>query len=149
MTDVVALVLEPAAVLRSEHGDDPRDVAKRVLEDEIVGRAEVGFFPVVLPGLIAIGQREDPEIHAAHVERAHLRTKHRRRLQAIVDGHVQAAAGRDVDDRLASILEPRQKCQVGRGIRRWPPVARIAGVHVQDGRTGPSCRDSLLRQHVG
>ena len=45
--------------------------------------------------------------------------------EAIVHGHVQAAAGGHVDHHLAALLEPRQEHQVGRGIRRRTPVTRF------------------------
>ena len=75
VANVVALVLEAAPVLLPEHREYLRDVAKRVLEDEVFGRTEVWFLPVVFPGLVPVGEREEPEIHAAHVERAHLRAE--------------------------------------------------------------------------
>ena len=52
---------------------DALDVVEGVAEDEIVACREIGFLPVVLPGRVAFGEREDAEVHRAHVERAHLR----------------------------------------------------------------------------
>src|SRR5262245_45498224 len=68
VTDVVALVLEPAAVLLSQDRQNPGDVPKGVLEDEVFGRAEIRLFPVVLPRLIPFRQRVERKVHAAHVE---------------------------------------------------------------------------------
>ena len=56
MPDVVAFVLEARAVLLAEHLQDALDVAERVAEDEIVGAPQIGLLPVVLPGLVAIGE---------------------------------------------------------------------------------------------
>ena len=59
MADVVAFVLEARAVLLAEHLQDALDVAECVAEDEVVGAAQIGLLPVVLPGLVAIGEPED------------------------------------------------------------------------------------------
>ena len=55
VADVVAFVLEARAVLVAERLDDALDVAKRVAEDVVVGAAEIAFLPIVLPGLVAVG----------------------------------------------------------------------------------------------
>src|SRR5271165_1156561 len=51
MPDVVALVLEPRAVSLVEQFHDARNVTERIAEDEVVGRAQVRYFPIVLPCL--------------------------------------------------------------------------------------------------
>jgi len=90
-----------------EQLEDPLDVAERVAEDEVVGAAQVGLLPIVLPGLVAIRQREDAEVHRAHVERANLRLGNQRRGEPLLDRHVEAAAGRHVDDGVGRLLDPR------------------------------------------
>ena len=70
-------------------------------------------------------------------------------LQAIVHGHVEAAARSDVDDRAAAFLEPGQERHEGVGIRSGTPVARITRVHMENGGSRASSRDALLRDHVG
>ena len=52
--------------------DDARDIAEGIAEDEIVGAAKVRLLPFELPFLVALGEREEREVHRAHIERAHL-----------------------------------------------------------------------------
>jgi len=54
MADIVAFVLEARAMLVSEPSQNGFDVAKRVAEDEVVGRAQIGLFPVELPLFVAV-----------------------------------------------------------------------------------------------
>jgi hypothetical protein len=79
---------------------DVSDIPESVAEDEVVGAAQVRLFPVVLPALVAVGQREDAEVHRAHVERAHFGLRHQWRRKAFLHGHVERAAGGDVEHRV-------------------------------------------------
>ena len=106
---------------------------------------EIRLLPVELPLLVAVGEREEGEVHRAHVERAHLRLGHQRRLQAILDRHVEAAAGGDVDDRVGRLLDARQELHEHLGIGRRPAGLRIARMEMEDRRTGLRRLDRLAR----
>jgi hypothetical protein len=59
--DIVAFTLEPGPVAFAQQLQDALDIAKSVAVDEVVGAAPIGFFPVVFPGRIAVGERIDAE----------------------------------------------------------------------------------------
>ena len=111
---------------------------------------EIRLLPGVLPRLHPISGARDVEIHAAHVEAAHLGLRLQRCRQAIVQGHVQAAAGGDVHHCIDVLLDHGQKahehCRVG---RRFTGVW-IARVQMDDGgaRLGSSIEDRAISSGV-
>ena len=124
------------------------DVLERVAEDEVAARLQVLRLPVVFPlfALVEIGI--EPEIHRAHVERAHFGLRQQRRREPLLHRHVVAAAGRDVDDRVGPGLDLRQELHEDFRIGRGPSVFRIARVQMQDRRTRFGRADRARRDLV-
>ena len=105
---VVALELEAGAA-RADLAHDRLDVGERVLEDEVARHLEVRLLPVVLELRDPGGHREDPEVEAAHVQGAQLGVEPPHGGEPLVERHPQAAAGRDVDDRVGAVEDARQE----------------------------------------
>ena len=105
---------------------------------------EMAPLPLVLEGRIAVEHRVEAEVHRAHVERAHLRPGPQRRRQALLQGHAVAAAGGDVDHRIAGLLDARQELHEHGGIGRRPAVLGIARMQMEDRRPGLGRLDRLL-----
>ena len=61
--------------------------------------------PLVLELLEALQHREQAEVHRAHVERRQFGLEQWPRAHALLDGHVRAAAGGDVDDGVGAALD--------------------------------------------
>src|SRR5487761_1784173 len=72
MADVVAFELEARAVTLAQFLEGTLDVHEGVLEDEVARHLQVFWLPLVLEFLVAVQHRIEPEVHRAHVERAHL-----------------------------------------------------------------------------
>jgi hypothetical protein len=137
---------EARAVLFAERFEDALDIAKRVAEDEIVAPAQVGLLPVMLPRAVVILEREYAEIHRSHVERAHLRLGEQRRGEPLLEGHMDASAGREM------LTTASVACLMRAGIacrrRDWALAGRrIAGIQVQNGGARLRGLDSLRRFH--
>ena len=144
MAGIVALELEAGAVRFSQILENALYILECISEYEVVRAPKIGLFPIVFPGLEAVGRLEDAEIHRAHVERGDLRLGDQRRRHALLDGHAEPAPGRNVDDGAGVLLDPRQEIHEHRGVGRRPAVNRVAGVEVED--RGPRLRrpDRLL-----
>ena len=129
--DVVALELE-AGPERAEPAEDVLHVLERVPEDEVPTVLEEGRLPVVQEGVVAGEHGEQPEVHRAHVERGQLGLGRDGAGDPLFEGHVLAAAGGDVDDRVAARRDLRQELHEDLRVGRRPAVTRIARVEVQD-----------------
>src|SRR3984957_21239336 len=79
--------------------------------------AQVWLLPVMLPRGVAIRERENAEVHRSHVERTHLRLCEQRCGEPLLEGHMNASAGRDVYDRISRLFDARQESHVNGGIR--------------------------------
>ena len=150
VADVVALELEAGAVAAAR-GQNILDVLVGVLEHEIAAVLQVRALPVVLELLEAAEHGEQAEVHRTHVERGDLGLELEGRAQALLHGHAQAAAGGDVDYRLARLLDARQELLEQRRVLARPAVLGIARVQVQDrgpglGR-GERRLGDLVRRH--
>ena len=106
--------------------------------------AQIRLFPVEFPALVFVGRREDAEIHRAHVERAHLGLGLERCGKPLLELHVEAAAGRDVDDRVGRLLDARQELHEDGRVGRRNAGLRIARVQMDDGGAGFGGIDALL-----
>ena len=104
--------------------------------------SQIRLLPVVLPVLVAVGQREDAEIHRAHVERAHLRLGRSGAASRSSHGHVERAAGGDVDHRVGRLLDARQELHEHRRVRRRLAGLRVARMQMEDRRPRPRRRRS-------
>ena len=93
----------------------------------------------------------ETEIHRSHVERGDLRFEGRGGQNPLLDPHIGAAAGGDVDHRVGALLDPRQKA--GERLRRLVRLAvgRVARVQMEDRRSrlGRTNRvvDDFVRSH--
>ena len=132
VADIVALELELGAAVLAQMLQDELDVLERVAEDEVVGRLEERLLPVELPLLVAGGQREDAEVHRAHVAGAHLRLGGQRRGQPLLHRHAEPAAGGDVHHGVGVLLDHRQELHEHVRVGRRLAGLRVAGVQVQD-----------------
>ena len=109
MADIVAFAFEARAAALAELFDELLDLRERVGDDALARLLDIGLLPVVLPvGDLGAGM-EDAEIHRAHVERAEFRLGPERRCEPVLDAHAERAAGRDVDDGVAALLDARQE----------------------------------------
>ena len=99
-------------------------------------RSRYGFSQSCFQCLHPIAGAGDVEVHAAHVEAAHLRLCQQRRGEPIVQRHVQAAARGDVHHGIDALLDHRQEAhEHGRVGRRFSGL-RIARVQMDDRRAG-------------
>ena len=71
-----------------------------------------------------------------------------RRGEPLLDGHVEAAAGRDVDDRVGRLLDAGQKLHEDGRIRRRATVLGITGVQMQNRGTRFRGCDRLRRNVI-
>ena len=62
-------------------------------------------FPIEPPLLDPVGHRVKPEVHRAHVQRAHLWFQLHRAASALLERHPLIAAGGDVDDRVGALFD--------------------------------------------
>ncbi len=132
MADVVAFVLEASPVV-GHQSIDAGDVGEGVAEDEFLAVEDVLLLPRELP-LLDLGAHEmEGEIHRSHVERAHLRLEPERGGEAILDRHLRAAAGGQVDDRIGLLVNGRQELGEDVRIARRRTILGIAGVQMEDG----------------
>ena len=107
------------------------------------------FFKLwMLEFLVLFQQREEPEIHRSHIERAHLGLRAQRGSEAFFEGHAVSAAGGDVDDSAGGLLDPRQELHKDLGIGRRPPVLWIARMKMQDCRPGIGGGNRIARNLV-
>ena len=148
VADIVALELEPGAAALPQILQDALDIGEGVAEDEVARHLEMPRLPRVFEFLVALEQREQPEIHRAHIERAHFGLGAQRRREPLLERHAVAAAGRDVDDRRGRLLDPRQELHEHIGIRRRPPVLRVARMQMQDRRPRLRRGDRIARDLV-
>ena len=109
MADIVAFELEPRAALLPHQSQDLRDVARRVLEHQIIGAAQKRFLPVEQPVARFLCHGVEREIHSAHIERTHFRAKPQRRLYPVFEAHDRTAAGGEIDHRVALGRDARQE----------------------------------------
>ena len=148
VADIVALMLEAGAALLAQPLYDLLDIGEGVAEDEVAGHLQRLRLPLVFPFLVAVEHRVEPEIHRAHVHRAHLGLGAQRRCEAFLEGHAEAAAGRDVDHGVGRLLDARQELHEHLGIGRWPPVLRVARMQMQDRGAGLGRGDRVARHLV-
>jgi len=149
VSDIVAFVLEARTMLFAEGFEDALDIAERIAEDEIVAPVQVWLLPVILPGGVAIRERENAEVHRSHVERTHLWLGEQRCGEPLLEAHMNASAGRDVYDRIGRLFDARQESHVNGGIRGRTTVLRIAGVQMQNGRACLRGLDGLRGNFIG
>ena len=114
------------------------------LNTQVVGALEKRPFPVKAPVALSRGQGVEREIHAAHVKRTHLGPRRQRACHAFLQRHHRAAAGGDVDHRVAASRDTGQEAHEMLHPCRWSPVLRIAGVQMQDRRAGLGRRHRLV-----
>ena len=147
--DVVALELEPGP-FGAEQADDRLDVLVRVPEDEIAGHLQVLALPGVLELRDPVEHREQPEVHAPHVQRAQLRLEPPGRLRSLLDRHSVAAAGGDVDHHVAASGDPAagtRRRHPGRAI--GTPGLGVPGVEMDDRGSSFGRPDRALRDLRG
>ncbi len=149
VADIVALELEARAAALAQLLQDVFDVLEGVSEDEVARVLEVLALPVVLELLVALEHGEEPEIHRAHIERAHFRLGAQRRSEPLLQAHAVAAARGDVHDSVAGLLDARQELHEDFGIRRRLAVPGIARMQVDDRGAGLRRFDRLLGDLVG
>ena len=145
MPDVVALELEAGAVGLAEVAQDVFDVLEGVPEDEVPAVLQVLALPVVLELRVAVEHRVQPEVHRAHVERAHLRLRAHRAGEPFLQGHPVSAAGGDVHHRVAALLDAGQELHEHVRARRRAAVLGVARMEVDDGGARLRRLDGLLR----
>src|SRR6266478_2632194 len=148
MPDIVTLELEPRTAALSQILQNPFDIGEGVAEDEVARHLEMPRLPGMLEFLVLFQQREEPEIHRSHIERAHLGLGAQRGGEPFLERHSMSAAGRDVDDGAGGLLDPRQELHKDLGIGGGPPVLRIARMKVQDRRPGLGGSDRIARNLV-
>ena len=85
-----------------------------------------------------------PDVDRPHVEGGHFGTGRFGCGEALVHRHAGGAAGRQIDDGVASGLDARQKLPKDARIGGRAPVAGIARVKMQDGRAGLGGRDRFI-----
>ena len=132
MADVVAFAFETGAAALAQLADEALDLREGVGDDQVLGALDIGLLPIVFPVLDLLGDMEDAEIHRAHVEGAELGLGPQRCGEAVLHAHAQRAAGGDVDDRVAGLLDAGQELHEDGGIGRRPPVLGIAGMEMDD-----------------
>ena len=137
MADVIAFKLEPRPPC-AHLGQDMGNVARRVLEHQIIGAQQEGLLPIMLPLGDPRRHRVQREIHRAHVQAAHLGTKTLGRFQPCVQRHHRRAAGRHIHHRIAPSFDRRQEPGPMRGVRRGAAGVRMARMQMQDRRPGLS-----------
>ena len=96
VTDIVAFEFETGAAFGTHPAQDSLDVARRVLEDEVIGIAQEWLLPVVQPFVSLAEHRVQCKVHRPHVERTHFRPQRERRRNTVIQAHHRAAAGRQV-----------------------------------------------------
>ncbi len=86
MADIVALELEAGAAAFARVRTRMFSISLKVfLEDRVARRLKQLRLPLVLPVAIALVERgKEPEIHRAHIERAHFRPRPRGRRQPLI-----------------------------------------------------------------
>ena len=114
------------------------DVGKGVLENQVARAFQKSLLPGLLEIFVAPEHGKQTEVHRAHVERCHLGLQLQGRLHALDHRHGWRAAGGDVDDRVAALLDVAHKGakSIGRLVR--PAVFGLARMQMHDGRTGLS-----------
>src|SRR5260370_5503590 len=121
VADIVALELEARAAALAQLLQDVFDVLEGVSEDEVARVLEMLALPVVLELLVALEHGEEPEIHRAHIERAHFRLGAQRRSEPLLQAHAVTAALGDVHDSVAGFLDARKELLDDFGIRLQLP----------------------------
>ena len=104
-----------------------------------------GFSHSMLPVLHPAAGGRNIEVHAAHVEAAHLRFRRQRRCEPLVQRHRQAATGGDVHHGIDVLLDHRQEAHEHVRIGGRRAGFRIAGVQVDDRGTGLRRLDRAAR----
>ena len=132
MAHVIALELESGAEAIAHTAKDGLDIAEGILKDKVVRTGQIGLFPVVLPLPWLGSHGEQAEIDGAHIKRAHLRLGLKRGQQAILHGHVHAAAGGDVQYGVRRLLDTGQELHEHLGVRSRPAIDWIAGMEMYD-----------------
>ncbi len=132
MAHIIAFKFKPRATVLSHLSQDMGDVAGGVLENQIVTVFQEWLFPVVFPVSDPINSRIQGEIHAAHIQGTHFRFHLQRGFQPLVQGHGRAAAGGQVDHRVAALLYDWQERHEMLGAGRRPTIDRVTGMQMQD-----------------
>src|SRR6185437_15571393 len=143
MADIVAFELELRAAALAKRLKDLLDILEGIPKNEIPGILQMLGFPVVFPLLVAIEHGEEAEIHRPHVERADLRLGAQRRRQPLLEGHAVTAAGGDIDDGVAGLLDARQELHEDFWIGRRLAVPGVARMEMDDRGAGLGGIDRL------
>ena len=131
MADVVALVLIAGAVLGHEF-IYARNIAEGVAEDEGLAVLDVLFLPRKFPASYLGCHAVEGEIHRPHVERAHFRTESQRRGEPLLDRHLRAATGGEVDDGVRRLMDLGQELGKHVGVPGRRSILRVARMQMQD-----------------
>ena len=129
----------------------PVDVLEGVAEDVVVGAVEIRLLPVVLPLLDPVAGAGDVEVHAAHVEAAHLRAwpAAARRAARPASCPAPPPVVMFTTASVLCLISGRKRMNTaGSGV--GSPVSRVARVQVDDRRAGLGrgdrpCGDLLRR----
>jgi hypothetical protein len=73
MSDIVTFKFKPSAVALAQLLDDPFDILEGIAKDEVARGVEVGLLPREVLLFDPVAGPRDIEVHAAHVQAAHLR----------------------------------------------------------------------------
>src|ERR1700722_11562253 len=136
MPDVIALDLEPRAILRAGR-QDLFYGGEGGLENAVARVFEIRPLPFVFERLKALQHRIETEIHRARVERSDLGLELGDRPQPLVDGHCGGAAGSDVNHTIRALLDDAEEGRKAIWRLIGPPVARLARVKMHDRRARP------------
>ena len=147
--DVVAFELEAGAVGLAELAQYVFDVLERIPEDEVPAVLQVPALPFVLELRVAVEHRIQPEVHRAHVERAHLGLRPQCAGEPLLERHPVPAAGGDVHHRIAALLDARQELHEYVRARRGAAVLGVARVEMDDRGARLGRLDGLLRDLRG
>src|SRR5918999_3374836 len=144
MSHVIALELEAGPPALAELSERVLDLAECVGEDSVVRAEDVIALPRLLPGVVAVRGAREHEVHRAHVERGKLWFYPQRRSESLLDRHVRAAAGGDVDNGVCLRGDQREELEEDLRVTCGGPAPRIASVEMQDRRSGRGRLDRCL-----
>ncbi len=129
---LVAHPVNPPSVIPLVEVAPSPETTETVIARTMAAVLEMLALPVMGEVLEPVEHGVEAEIHRAHVQRGQLRLEGQRRLHALLDRHVRAAAGGDIDHRAGGLLDPRQERLEGTRILGRASRFGIAGMQVQD-----------------